>query len=141
MGLRVRTPQAASAAFVTGVNGAGKAYSDGVAGAGQAWHDGVMAAGDTWAQGTQAAISDGRFTKGAAKAGPQRYVDKATKVGAGRFTTGAAAAQNDYQSGVAPYLDVIAAQNLPQRRPKGDPGNIQRVAQIANALRAKKLQG
>lgn len=141
MALRVRSPQAASAAFVTGVNGAGKSYSDGVAGAGQAWHDGAMAAADTYAQGVTAAIGDGRFAKGVQKAGAQRFVDKATKVGASRFTTGAAAAQNDYQTGVAPYLDVIAQQSLQPRRPKGDPGNINRVAQIANALRQKKLQG
>ena len=141
MALRVRTPQAAAQSFVTGVNGAAKSYADGVAGAGQAWHDAAMASSDTYAQGVQAAISDGRFAKGVQKAGAQRFVDKATKVGAGRFTTGAAAAVQDYQTGVQPYLDVIAAQNLPPRRPKGDPGNINRVSQIAAALRAKKLQG
>jgi hypothetical protein len=141
MALRVRTAAQAAEAFVSGANGAAKAYTDGVAGAGQAWHDGASQSGDTWAQGTQAAIADGRYLKGVNKAGAQRYVDKATKVGAGRYTTGAANAKGDYQSGVQPFLDTIAAQTLPMRRPKGDPANIQRVAQIAAALRAKKLQG
>jgi len=141
MALRVRSAQAAADAFVTGANGAQKAYTDGVASAGQAWHDGASAAGDNWSQGTQAAIAEGRYAKGVNKAGAQRYVDKATKVGAGRYSTGAAAAKADYQTGVQPFLDVIAAQNLPPRRPKGDPGNIQRVAQLAQALRQKRLQG
>jgi hypothetical protein len=69
-----------------------------------------------------AAIADNRYAKGVNKAGAQRYVDKATKVGAGRYTTGAANAKGDYQTGVQPFLDTIAAQNLPPRRPKGDPG-------------------
>jgi hypothetical protein len=141
MALRVRSAQAAADAFVAGANGAAKSYTDGVAGAGQAWHDGAAGASDTYAQGTQAAIADGRYLKGVNKAGAQRYVDKATKVGAGRYTAGAAASKQDYQAGVQPYLDVIAAQNLPLRGPKGSPGNINRVAQIAQALRQKKLQG
>lgn len=141
MPIRVRSAQAAADAFVAGANGAQKAYTDGVTQAGQAWHDGASNAGDTFAQGVQAAIADGRYAKGVNKAGAQHYVDKATKVGAGRYSTGAAAAKGDYQTGVQPFLDVIANTNLPPRRPKGDPGNIQRVATIAANLRAKKLAG
>jgi hypothetical protein len=141
MALRVRTAQQAADAFVAGANGAQKAYTDGVTNAGQAWHDGAKAAADTYAAGTQQAIAEGRYARGVEKAGAQHYVDKAVKNGAGRYSQGAANAKGDYQTGVQPFLDTIAAQNLPQRRPKGDPTNIQRVAQIAAALRAKKLQG
>ena len=37
-----------------------------------------------------------------------------------------------------PYLETIAATQLPPRFAKGDPRNVQRVAAIAAALRKRK---
>ena len=41
----------------------------------------------------------------------------------------------DYQAGVQPYLDTIAATTLPPRFTKGDPRNLDRVKIISQALR------
>jgi hypothetical protein len=46
--------------------------------------------------------------------------------------------QQDYQEGVQPYLDTIAATVLPPRFPKGDPRNLERVKAITTALRKRK---
>lgn len=139
MGIRVRSAQAAADAYSTGAQGAQKAYADGVAASGEAWKTGASAASETYAAGVSQAIADDRFKKGVEKAGAAFYVDRATKVGAGRFTQGAQNAKGDYAAGVQPYLDVIAQTDLPARRPKGDPSNIQRVALITQRLRDKKL--
>jgi hypothetical protein len=44
-------------------------------------------------------------------------------------------------AGVTPYLNTIAALNLPPRQAKGNPANYQRVQAVGDALRAKKLAG
>lgn len=139
MPIRVRTAQQAAEAFSSGAAGGQKAYAEGVSAAGEAWKNGASEAADTYAQGVTQAIGDGRYKKGVERAGAARYVDKAKNVGAGRYVTGAQAAKGDYATGVAPFLAEIASTDLPARRPKGDPSNINRVAILAARLRAKKL--
>jgi hypothetical protein len=84
------------------------------------------------------AIREKRFEKGVAKAGDQKWQQKAATKGAERFGPGVNAAQADYEAAVAPYLQVIASTTLPPRGPKGDPKNFERVKVMAMALRAKK---
>lgn len=141
MAIQIKSADAAAAKYATNGAAAGAAYAAGVASPRQDWQAATAAAAPTYAAGVQAAIGANSFAKGVATAGTAKWQRKASGVGAQRFPAGVTAAKGDYQNGVAPYLQVISGLTLPPRGPKGDPGNVQRVAAIAQALRAKKLAG
>ena len=141
MAIQIKSADVAAKKYATRGAAAGQDYAAGVAAPRQDWAQATAASANTWGAGVQQAISNGSFTKGVNAAGTPKWQRKASGVGAQRYGPGVQAAQNDYQAGVAPYLQVIAGLNLPPRNPKGDPGNIQRVAMIAQALRQKKLNG
>lgn len=103
------------------------------------WVRNTGAAADTWRQAVTAAGTMGRFQKGVAKAGAEKYARKIRDVAAGRFSEGVNVAKADYKAGAEPYLATIAALTLSPRKPRGDPGNLQRVTQVASALHAKRI--
>ncbi|RLE52464.1 MAG: hypothetical protein DRJ26_04735, partial [Candidatus Methanomethylicota archaeon] len=105
------------------------------------WETQTIAAADAYKEGVQAAISEGRFEKGVRKAGTEKWKKKATTLGVTRWGPGVAAAREAYERGFAPYRDIIERLDLPPRRPKGDPGNIDRVRVIAMALHEAKVKG
>jgi hypothetical protein len=125
--------------FVRNASGAAGEYTDGVKAAGQDWETAASGSGDNYAAGTQAAIADRRFEKGVREAGAARYVTRAGTLGAQRYPTGVAAAEGDWSTGAQPYLQAIAGMDLPPRRPKGDPANMQRAQHVAQRLRAIKI--
>lgn len=98
----------------------------------------AAAAAQSWAAGVQQAVQNGSFAKGVL-AGSDKYLRNAIGKGASRYPTGVSAGVSDFQNGLQPYLDVLSNLNLPPRAPKGDPSNLQRVAAVDTALRAKKL--
>lgn len=61
--------------------------------------------------------------------------------GALRYGPGAVAAKAKWATNVQPFFDVLSGLSLPNRLPKGDPGNNARAAQVAAALHAKKVSG
>jgi len=137
----VQVKDAASSAskFVARAQAAAGDYQKGVQGAGDKWAQHTAAAGDSYQAGVQQAISRQAFQKGVAKAGPSGYVTRAANAGAQRYGPGVAGAQAKWQQNVQPYLDTIAGLTLPPRSPRGSPNNLQRVAAVANALRARKV--
>lgn len=141
MALKVKDAAASAAKFVARAQAAGPAYTAGVQNSGDAWQANSVAANASYGAGVQAAISGNRYTKGIQKAGANKYVSRASGVGASRYPTGVAAAGPNWQAGVQPYFDVLQGLQLPPKAPRGDPGNIQRVATVASALRAKKVSG
>lgn len=114
-------------------------YQSGVKSPRRDWQQATQAAADAYAKGIQSAITDKRFEKGVAEAGSQKWQAKASTKGVDRWGPGVQVAESDYQKGFAPYAEAIASTSLPPRYPKGDPRNVERVAAIAKALRAKKL--
>lgn len=116
-------------------------YEAGVRAPRTSWATATRAAEDRYKAGVQEAASKGRFGAGVAKAGDQRWQERSASVGPARFAEGVATSAPRYEQAVAPYIDTIARTTLPPRYPKGDPRNIQRVAAIATALRARKLGG
>lgn len=140
MALKVKDAASSAQKFVQRAQAAGADYGKGVAGAGQAWQERASAAKDTFAAGVQAAIGRDAYTKGIAKAGAARYTERAAGVGAQRYPQGVGAAGPQWQKNTAPYLDNMANLTLPVKRPRGDPGNLQRVAAIAESNRALKLR-
>lgn len=141
MAIQIKSADAIAKKYAARGAAAGADYAAGVSTPRQDWAQATEAAAQTYAAGVQAAIGNGSFAKGVSKAGTGKWQRKAAGVGAQRFGPGVQAAQGDFQNGVAPYLDVLRNLTLPPRAPKGDPGNIQRVAAVAQALRQKKLQG
>jgi hypothetical protein len=102
------------------------------------WAAAANAAQDRYKQGVTEAANRGAYGKGITAAGDQKWQRKSAEKGPQRFAEGVALSTGDYQAGVQPYLDVIAATSLPPRFPKGDPRNIARVATLAAALRKRK---
>lgn len=80
-----------------------------------------------------------RFIGGVARAGTAKWKRKAMAVGPRRFTEGVAVAEEDFRIGFAPHQAVIAATELPERKPRGDPANWGRSEVIGKALNKKRL--
>jgi hypothetical protein len=114
-------------------------YLAGVTNPKKDWATGAAGAAASYKAAVASANIDKKFSGGVQKAGTQKWQNKAKTLGADRFGPGVNAAQNDYQSGVDPYLAVIAGTDLPDRKPRGDPGNYARVQAIGSALFAKRV--
>lgn len=138
--LKVRDANAAAERFKSKAGAAGADYANGVKGSGASWESGTLAGESNYAAGVQEAIGRGAFGKGVRAAGASHYEARASTVGAQRYPQGVAAGAGAYASGVGPYLDAMRSASLSPRRPKGDPGNITRVQEIANLNRQVKLR-
>ena len=141
MAIKVKDAATASKKFTQRGAAAAADYQAGVQAAGADWQTNTAASAENYAAGVQEAIGRGAFGKGVAKAGGAKYAGKASTVGARRFPEGVREAGPDFEAGVTPYLQTIAALTLPPRRPKGDPANFGRVQAIGEALRRRKLGG
>lgn len=114
-------------------------YQAGVQTAGQTWVNNTSAAAGAYDAAVKSATIKQMFAGGVKKAGADKYQTKSVTLGAPRFAQGVQAAGPDYQQGVDPYLQTIAGLTLQARAPRGSAANLQRVAQIATALNAKRL--
>ena len=113
-------------------------YQKGVQSPRRSWEAATREAEDRYTQGVQQAAAEGRFGKGVAQAGDEKWSRKTQEVGVPRWAPGIAAGLPDYETGFAPYHRVIEATTLPPRGPTGDPRNLERVAVIARALNEAK---
>lgn len=93
----------------------------------------ASAAAPNYAAGVQQAIADNRFATRVATAGT-RWKNRVADVGGGRFSEGVSKGGPAYQAGFGPFLNTLQGLTLAPRGPRGDPRNIQRVAEIATAL-------
>lgn len=115
-------------------------YEYGIANPRRDWADAASAANDSWKAGVASAAAADRFGKGVKKVGTAKWKDRAAKKGPSRFAEGVIIGRPDYQKAFAPFADTIKATTLPERFPKGDPRNIERVSAIASALHKKRLE-
>jgi len=120
-------------------SGAGTEYEEGVKNPRADWATQTMNAEKAYEAGIQNAIANKSFGKGVRTAGTNKWQSNAIAKGPARFQSGVALAQDNYQKGFQPYHDVISNTKLPERGPRGDSRNIQRVAVMADALHKKKL--
>jgi hypothetical protein len=119
-------------------SGASQDYTEGVQTTSASWAANATAAKETWKTAVTAAAGRGAFEKGVARATDTKWKANTVAKGPARYAQGVGVAEGDYSSQVAPYLQLIGATDLPMRGPAGSPGNIQRVAVLATALRALK---
>lgn len=117
-------------------------YRFGVENPKEKWSEEAVKASGAWKSGVQDAAAKDLYAKGVAKVGDAKWQRNAIRKGVEqrRWATEVAVAGPAYQTGFAPYAETIKATSLPPRGAKGDPRNIDRVAAMAAALRAKKLE-
>ena len=114
-------------------------YEAGAVGAGKDWETGALKASIAFKAGISAADIERKFVGGIRKAGANKYDRKVKEVGVSRYPTGVSAAVGDFKTGFAPYQSVLSGLALSDRKPRGDPSNLTRVAEVAKALNAKRL--
>jgi hypothetical protein len=99
----------------------------------------AIAAAPLYKSAVTAPDIDKRFAGGLKKAGPDKFRRKVESVGVARFGPGVTAAKDDYDKGVTPYLEELTKIEVPERKPRGDEANIDRVRKIAVELHKKRL--
>jgi hypothetical protein len=82
---------------------------------------------------------DKLFKSGVTKAGTAKWQRKAINVGVARFGPGVSAALEDYKSGWGPFYDELTKLEIPERGPRGEDKNYERVIKIGKALNKKRL--
>jgi len=128
---------AAKWARVTAISG--PSYQEGIENPRRSWKAGAQAANANFKAAVQAAVANDSFKKGVDRSSDQAWADGAINKGVSRYGAGTALAEGKYEQGFAPFAQVIMSTNLPDRKPKGDPANINRVATMAKALHDKKV--
>lgn len=118
---------------------AGPDYTAGVQSPRTPWKSATAGAVNTYNTAMAASLAQNSFGRGVDKATDADWQNAALTKGATRFGPGAAAAKDKWQRKFAPFAGVIQGVTLTPRGPKGDPANLNRVAQIANALHAAKV--
>ena len=103
------------------------------------WATNAASAADNYKAAVQAVDIAKRFAGGIKRVGATKFKRKVEAVGIARFGPGVAAAKEDMEKGVEPYLAVIAATEIGARKPRGDPANYERVKKIGTALNTKRL--
>lgn len=138
---RVSVPDQARVAskWARRAGSAGTEYQEGVRNTPRSWQQNATAAAGSYAAGVQEAIGKKRFEKGIGAAGDAKWKRGAEEKGVARYGQGVQTAENDYSTGVAPYLTAIGSVDLPPRGPVGSDGNYNRVSAIGRALRQLKM--
>lgn len=116
-------------------------FEEGVQSPRRDWAQATGEANARWKEGVQQASQQDRFQKGVKAAGSEKWQRKTQELGPARFGQGVQAAEDDFRQGFEPFAQTIEATNLPQRFPKGDPRNIERVKILNQALHKKKTGG
>ncbi len=139
MAIRVKDLAGSAQRWTSRASGAATEYASEAAAAGERWASNTAGASQTYFQAVSASGIQDRFRRGVQRAGAAKYTRKIADVGQSRYTTGVQAATEDWRAGFEPFATTIAALTLPPRRPRGDPGNIERVRVVAQALNARRL--
>ena len=139
MAIRVKDLGQSAEKWARNAGAASAEYASGAVEGASAWESNTAAAAGTYHQAVTGPGVQERFRRGVQRAGSEKYARRVQDVGSTRYTSGVQSAQSDWQSGFAPYAQTIAGLTLPQRRPRGDPGNIARVQAVSTALNAKRV--
>lgn len=135
----VKTASLAGARYARRAAAASGDYKDGVERTSKSWQAAASAGAKNYVQGVQEAAGRGAFEKGVAAAGDAKWKKMAMEKGPGRYAEGVQTGQDEYQRGVAPFLEVIGRTDIPMRGPTGSEANYQRSTTIARALRQAKV--
>jgi len=107
--------------------------------AGAEWEANTAAAGGTYKAGVSVAGIEKRFVGGVKRAGAAKFARKVKDVGVSRYAPGVAAAREDFAKGFADYAALLEGMEIPDRGPRGSPGNYAIVQKVGDALHKKRL--
>lgn len=116
-----------------------KSYAEGIENPRADWADQTAKAAGAYESGVTQAISNKSFEKGVRAAGTNKWQENSRSKGPGRWSQGVRLSKAAYERGFAPFRQVLENLTLPPRGPKGDPGNIDRVRVVAEALHNAKV--
>ena len=119
--------------------GATQDYTKGAVAAANKYATEAGAAAPNYQAGVTASFGRNAYQTGVQKAGAAKYSMGVTKKGGARYAGGITAGKESFSQGMTGVLSTLQGVTLPARGPRGSPGNIQRVAAIASALRAAKV--
>ena len=139
MALKVKSVSVAAAKWDANAARAADDFAAEAAAAAPLWESQTKAAKDNYHKAITAAGIADRFLGGVTRAGSAKFARKINDVAKDRFGPGIHAALTDYTERVQPFLETIAATDLPKRGPRGDPANYNRVEAVGKALSAKRL--
>lgn len=125
--------------FIEVTPGRAPYYESGVRDPKEDWEAATVAAAKAFKAAISAPDIERRFSGGAKKAGTAKWQRKAIDVGVGRFGPGVLAAEADFKAGFEPYVATIAAVEMSERKPRGDPANYKRSEEVGSALHKKRL--
>lgn len=114
-------------------------YASGVQTPRRSWSGAAAASESNYEAGVQEAISRKGFSKGIQSAGDAKWQKGVSEKGRTRYQSGVSVASDEYNKGFQPYADALRSVSLAPRGPKGT--NYQRVQQVGEVLRNRKLQG
>jgi hypothetical protein len=117
----------------------GQSYAEGIENPRADWQTQTKAGVTNYKTAMAASLANDSFNKGVTKSSTAIWKQNAKDKGVPRWPEGIRLGSANYAIGFGPYRDVIQNLQLPPRGPKGSPGNIQRVAKIAEALHNKKV--
>ena len=137
--ISVRSAQEVADKWAEVTPGRSSYYEEAAPAAGAEWEANTVAAGGTYKAGISVAGIEKRFVGGVKRAGAAKFSRKVKDVGVARYGPGVAAAKGDMASGVAPYIDVLEGLEIPDRGPRGSPGNYAIVEKVGSALHKKRL--
>lgn len=110
-------------------------YTLGVQNPRMAWDVAAKAGEANFKTAVIQAANDGRFGRGVARVGNDKWLKGATQKGPSRFVEGVNIGGPNFQDRINTVLNTIEGVSLPPRGPKGSPQNYNRVTPIGEALR------
>ena len=140
MPIKVKDPTASGAKFVQNASNAVAAYKAGVQAPKQSQSQAAIAAIPNWQQAVASPSAAARMKSGLTAAGDTAWMNGALNLGAARYPQGVQNAQTKWVNNTTPYLQAIAALNLPAKGIRGAAQNYQRVQSVGQALHNLKQQ-
>ena len=137
--VQVKDLTASATKWRSNAQNAAPEYAERAGAAGQRWQANTVAAQQTYQAAISAPGIATRYSKGAQRAGAEKYAGRVLSVGQSRFSEGVAVAEGDWQAGFSPFAAALAQLNLTARRPRGDRGNYRRVEEVGQRLNAVRL--
>ena len=136
---KIRPIDEIASKFIEVTPGRSGFYEAGVRAPLEDWETNTVLAQAAYKGAVSAADIGKRFAGGAKRAGTAKWQRKAVDVGVDRFGPGVLASELDFKQGFEPFVAVIAATDMPARKPRGDPANYKRSEVIGSALHTKRL--
>ena len=135
----IKSLDAISAKWVRVSSLAGQSYAEGIENPSKDWKSSTQAGVANYKTAMADSLAKDTFSKSINRSSTENWKQNAKDKGVVRWPEGIRLGSQNYATGFSPYRDVIQNTVLPPRGPKGAPGNIQRVAKLAEALHNKKV--